>query len=1100
MKQKFFFLRLYLSAMMVLLVSTSISAQVTIGSLKPPSQFSLLDLDASEQRKALHNARLTTDERDALVTRDCPPNVRNLAKGLLLYNTDTHCLEFWNGTEWISLCAGDILDPCAGFENLHAAFCEYPVPTIADLNARVREAGGRGTVQWFTAATSGNALVPTDELEDNTEYWADNCAGATARIPVRVSLIDCTIAPSPGMVTAFTNVMYDFQTQRLSVVGGSGAISFQWYVGIDGNWQPIAGATSATFTIPADFMYSSYTDVDRGIDGQAMTPALRGHREISFRRVSANPFNSTDDAYLNILFIRTNTSGFGEFNGVRYLTMNRAPYGGVSTGNPDIIQVALLNLGATNDNNLGNLFQWGRRADGHERIDWVKNPATGANIFGAGTSGTVQRSSGSDQLDPNTGQATGSWAGQFIRGVVDLQRNWSYDINDLWGNTYNHFRTVPNNVPRNLSEWTSRGQANNPCPDGWYVPSRFDWTDMHSGNGAADGGFSGVSNINIQYDGINTWLWRLITPSGAVGGIILTNQNGESLFLPAAHTRHGISGDLELGGGPGNFGAYQSSTFYDTSGMHQLVFFQLQYTIMSTAMASLRAAGASVRCVSVENICAPLTSVTLSPSGTVNRFFNADNTPVAGNTVEFTVDVQGGTQTNLTREWFVDDVLQIGQTGTTFTYTVSVPDPGQTAVQSRIHVVVRDHDCTPAHSLSSAQVTVNSARLAPDTEPGTFRLTGRNCFDLAAGNDGNDGCASLAARTNDFTRYPTHTYTFTTVNNLSYSGLQFIVEDPHRLLSGYVTSIPSGSTTNPSTLTLTFNQERVNQEVAGKHRNDALTITIRAIFFNNLNQLREARLDISAQDCICGCAVRANNPSGWLTFMCYNLGAAESVRNMTPLQQSTQTVNRQDNYGYSFQWGRAADGHQNRASNTINVQATSNAPHNNFIIDSYDWRSDDPNGLDRWNIPGNDPCPPGWRVPTRGDWQSVFGVGYGNLAIGPPTFEVGRYINGNHIRYVSVGWQHGATGFLITPTNSNAPTLFLPTVSFRRLEDGQTANLQQGGGHGFYWSSTVGVHPIFPLFAYRLEFSMNSVSTAPSVNSPGSIRANGKSVRCVLAE
>ena len=44
--------------------------------------------------QGLRVPRLTTTDRNSLVT----------AKGLLIFNIDTKCLEYWNGIEWVALC------------------------------------------------------------------------------------------------------------------------------------------------------------------------------------------------------------------------------------------------------------------------------------------------------------------------------------------------------------------------------------------------------------------------------------------------------------------------------------------------------------------------------------------------------------------------------------------------------------------------------------------------------------------------------------------------------------------------------------------------------------------------------------------------------------------------------------------------------------------------------------------------------------------------------------------------------------------------------------------------------------------------------------
>ncbi|MDR1699532.1 MAG: hypothetical protein LBR75_06895 [Prevotellaceae bacterium] len=88
-----------------MLAPIGVTAQVTIGSGKVPSEWSLLDLDASVTKKALHLPRLMQEtERDVLI----PPFAPNEdAEGILIFNAETKCLDYWNGEKWVSLCEGD---------------------------------------------------------------------------------------------------------------------------------------------------------------------------------------------------------------------------------------------------------------------------------------------------------------------------------------------------------------------------------------------------------------------------------------------------------------------------------------------------------------------------------------------------------------------------------------------------------------------------------------------------------------------------------------------------------------------------------------------------------------------------------------------------------------------------------------------------------------------------------------------------------------------------------------------------------------------------------------------------------------------------------
>ena len=211
MTKKSFFLRLYLSAMMVSLASITASAQVTIGSSNPPSSFSLLYLDAAaeNQRKGLHNARLTTAQRDALVTPDSIQTVQDLAVGLLLFNTDNNCLEFWNGSRWISLCENALFDPCAGdflksFNNIFQ--CDLN-PTIDSLTARIRAAGSRGDIRWYENEKGGAPLSGDTELQQGG-YYLGGCADGT-RILVPVIIQGC-----------YTGIYSWFDLAKIGAVGG----------------------------------------------------------------------------------------------------------------------------------------------------------------------------------------------------------------------------------------------------------------------------------------------------------------------------------------------------------------------------------------------------------------------------------------------------------------------------------------------------------------------------------------------------------------------------------------------------------------------------------------------------------------------------------------------------------------------------------------------------------------------------------------------------------------------------------------------------------------------------------------------------------------
>jgi len=86
-----------------------LKAQVTIGSQEAPKSFSILELISTTgglRLPQLSDQELTDLTNNKLSTSDA----KEAAKGLVIYNKTTNCLEFWNGDKWISLCQSKLGD------------------------------------------------------------------------------------------------------------------------------------------------------------------------------------------------------------------------------------------------------------------------------------------------------------------------------------------------------------------------------------------------------------------------------------------------------------------------------------------------------------------------------------------------------------------------------------------------------------------------------------------------------------------------------------------------------------------------------------------------------------------------------------------------------------------------------------------------------------------------------------------------------------------------------------------------------------------------------------------------------------------------------
>jgi hypothetical protein len=95
-------------------------------------------------------------------------------------------------------------------------------------------------------------------------------------------------------------------------------------------------------------------------------------------------------------------------------------------------------------------------------------------------------------------------------------------------------------------------------------------------------------------------------------------------------------------------------------------------------------------------------------------------------------------------------------------------------------------------------------------------------------------------------------------------------------------------------------------------------------------------------------------------WMDRNLGASQVATNSTDALA----------FGDLYQWGRGTDGHQLRTSSTTFTQSSIDQPGTtSFILASGDWRTTSNNNLWQGVNGTNNPCPTGFRIPTKVEWD-----------------------------------------------------------------------------------------------------------------------------------
>ncbi len=192
------------------------------------------------------------------------------------------------------------------------------------------------------------------------------------------------------------------------------------------------------------------------------------------------------------------------------------------------------------------------------------------------------------------------------------------------------------------------------------------------------------------------------------------------------------------------------------------------------------------------------------------------------------------------------------------------------------------------------------------------------------------------------------------------------------------------------------------------------------------------------------------NPVTGEIWMDRNLGASQVATSITDA----------GSYGDLYQWGRAADGHEKRTSNTTTTLSTIDTPlHGDFITSistPYDWRV--PQNDNLWQgVNGiNNPCPNGYRLPTAAEWNVEMRT-----------------------------WRCDNAGEF-------ASALKLPMAGRRGSNSGSISNV---GSEGYYWSSTLASTNV-GAYSQNVYFnSFNGLTSVPVIRRM--FRSVGFSVRCL---
>ncbi|MEY3367277.1 MAG: hypothetical protein RI973_432 [Bacteroidota bacterium] len=291
---------------------------------------------------------------------------------------------------------------------------------------------------------------------------------------------------------------------------------------------------------------------------------------------------------------------------------------------------------------------------------------------------------------------------------------------------------------------------------------------------------------------------------------------------------------------------------------------------------------------------------------------------------------------------------------------------------------------------------------------------------------------------------------------------------PGQVASGVTASVPyAGGAGGPYTgqmVTSTGVTGLTATLAAGSFANGNGSLTYAITGTATVAGLASFALDIGGKNCTllvpvgCGAYVA---PGQWKVFMCHNLAAANTAAN--PFQPGWEVIG-----GY-WQWGRK--GPEPSAWLTTNTENFAHGPtgpgaaeNNEAAISGWN-SSEAPNGA--WSEAmktGNDPCPEGFRLPAKAQWEGVLS---------------------NNATSIVGSWSPGTTNY--SSGRYYGPALFLPSTGYRLYSDGL---LNERGAFGVYWSSKEDD----PSTAWCFYFESSS-SFISSV-----LRIFGLSARCIVDE
>ena len=378
--------------------------------------------------------------------------------GTMVYNTNTKCLETYNGTDWVSSCESGSTPipptpptPPSIPSTITLKNTSYVIVSVRDNNY-LPYTPPTGPASWGASGPGTPGASPLMEYQGTIP-----AAGVQIKIPVTTTGSG-TLPAYSATINIPKSYTEDNKRPTLTL-----------------SWSAQAFTTATTF-ITATLKPSAEIKVKKldinegvGIDGKGVefakfdygtgaldVRAIAGILDRYFGRKTKDYAGSwAADEYEHQFIYLPVTVKIGSYEKV-WLTNNLgADYANINSEHFNLM--GRMAPGDQNDTkSYGSHFQWQRMADGHELIDWTKKGTSAASVH----------------YTPPTTPAN-DWRNAGTNSYID-------EVNGSWVNS-----TLVTAGPFNL--WQAGGD-NNPCPNGFHVPTGTEINDYLN----AVGGYSGM--------------------------------------------------------------------------------------------------------------------------------------------------------------------------------------------------------------------------------------------------------------------------------------------------------------------------------------------------------------------------------------------------------------------------------------------------------------------------------------------------------------------------------------------------------------------------------------------------------------------------------